>query len=432
MASLALAALLAGSLWRGGRETDAVPLAPGASATIVGRSEEGSLPAAASGAERRNEAPETRIPLEVAVVEELPSFGESRLRGTLTLIDAEGREHPRANGGFRLYVLCERPEENVIALRRLPGDAGRRTVTVRDGIWDALVPSDARIGVRELWLDGTRAGLEPLGELPVRPVRPDLRLDLRAHALYAQMLRVVDAETGRELQDVRVLAGDRAPRPESEGPPAATKRIAPGQPEIRLFDLAEIELGRVEGWDHFFSDGLPGTWLRGPSPLEVPVEPERHRYALVVHVPGYALEPVVLDQRAPHVWEVEMKPAGDLRVCVGPDARRRNLRITQPGSPRSAFGWHVPLFTDERREPTVTRHEWFEFDGAASVEIARDGAGGMELEIALVPSGRWRATLAFGDGEDGSYPPAMTDVIDELEVEITAGETTAIELAGCD
>ena len=214
--------------------------------------------------------------------------GRVPVRGTLVLLDGDGREHLQGSGHFELAVWgASLTLQHAAELG--PAHAGQRerlrrrqvtTVRVEDGRFEALLPAhDARRAANG-WLDGRPLfGLEVLETEDGDPERLALRVTGRA--LFPARMSVVDSETGRELEDVSVVS------------------IEPSDPRLHPGDL-------------------PATITDAASPLEIPaLAGDRRSY--LVGAPEHAWRRVEWNHDSAAFRVVELERAGAVVIDVDAD-----------------------------------------------------------------------------------------------------------------
>lgn len=194
------------------------------------------------------------------------------VRGTLVLVDARGRESTVSAGTLELDITdgggCETAQVRVI-----------------QGCWSAIVPHGHGILPCEVEIDGRTAFFPECEEL--LSITPGRALALRARFPPPTVMSIVDAETGRDLGDVRLVrvrdfSGQARPHPGAYGPGCV---VADG-----LASPIELPKGRVGRWD-------------------LMVE----YYA---HSPGYAWGRVVVNLRDGGDHVVSLWPGGNAEVEI--------------------------------------------------------------------------------------------------------------------
>ncbi|MBL8730870.1 MAG: hypothetical protein JNN13_00690 [Planctomycetes bacterium] len=190
------------------------------------------------------------------------------LRGTLVLDDEFGVAHARENG--TLTMRCMR------GIHRGPVQFEDGEALVVDGTWTAVLQHQPdRFLVTDAWLGGRRA---------VVPRQHDVDLvaphDLRGVWLTTMRLRVLGADTGSDLGDLRVVTGP--------GDGGYWRRFPGGDPRLEVL-----------------ADGA-----RSPLAIDPTVSDVSQR--VWISAAGYAWQLVELDTREPGERTVQLRPGGDL------------------------------------------------------------------------------------------------------------------------
>jgi hypothetical protein len=303
-----------------------------------------------------SEPPSTDRSAAEEVGEDGGSPGVARLRGRLIAYDGRGRPRPDPDGCFRLRV-------------RGPVAWRIETVEATDGHWIAAGAPGEEYDVLALTVDGRPATLlEPDGL-----VSGDGELTVRARISSPAALRIVDATTGAELDQVELAIGS-----------SSVERLASSAPRT----LAE--------------------GLTSPIDLEALTETQRwspHPAVYWARAPGHAWGSITIDhaeggeRTLPLVRGLGL--AVELRGPLGPDLPVLRLRGTAPAGSSVLLVEQVPaprgltfltgiapgsyeLSLETRRQPSCVL-------GRTTVEMANEDAT-VVLDVVAPPP---REPIAF-------------------------------------
>lgn len=253
-------------------------------------------------------------PRAALAVETAPSAiadGPIELAGTFVLSTASGASRSDVDG----YFLLERTAAD--------GRSEEELVLVEGGRWTAHAVLGEHLKFHQAYADGhpARLGSEPV------PVPQDGRVALEAVAWPRTRLRVVDAATGHDLNQVELRWGTMNYMPTALRHPGD-----PGEWDVRRTGLSSP-----------FDVDLPGALL-GDSSLR-----------LWVSAPGLAWDHVDVLPAAGGTRTIELSPSGDLEVY--------------PCGPRPESPWLIRLV--ERVGDPVTTEQAVAWQLAAQGEVTR-------------------------------------------------------------
>jgi len=279
------------------------------------------------------------------------------LNGSVLLVGSNGSKKDLSSGIVSLEI-------------RVPGRVVPGEAPVSDGTWHLNLPIGATsVLVRQVSSDTPTSCWEPVGETPIPP---DHRLDILAYSSSEAWLRVVDAETGDELKDIRLLSA-RWPR------------------WMRAEHPHGLESSRL------LYDG-------SPSPVVLPYfrrpDCDRHGEAVILATaPGYAWSrlDVFGDQRGER--KISLQRGGALHVTLtGTYVPDRRLRVRQKGEGSPRLVCDIGLDDDSEVlieklpagmiEVTVEVGGWSdepEVVARGSVEIRPSQMAGLTLEATPAP-----------------------------------------------
>lgn len=187
------------------------------------------------------------------------------LTGRLVVVDPQGAEHTNEDGSFALHVSADAEDEPV-------------RVEVRGGAFEiAELAIEGDLRIADVRAEGRLAYLKT--DRYAFPA--DRQLVLRAHWLPDTTLRVVDAQSGIDLEDITLVDGVYAFR----------DRVHPGS-----FEEDNVRLRNAR------------------SPLTLPEADGQVTYW--VHAAGYDWAPVRIDRRAGGERRVALSAGAVLRVHV--------------------------------------------------------------------------------------------------------------------
>ncbi|MEW6742711.1 MAG: hypothetical protein AB1486_08120 [Planctomycetota bacterium] len=227
-------------------------------------------------AEKRAPAPEVHE--KVPQAREPPVAGRIRVQGTVTVVDAQGIEHPSESGSFGpLFWKGSR------------ADFGS-SVRVDAASFELVMDPSCRLGIEQMELGGRRALLERTDPIQVRAGEP---IALRAYWQAATILRVVDAESGADLRGITLVRCTEEHREND---------IHPGQygPEDIIAQNATSPVTLTRPADRFAN----GIWIRRVSQV------------VWVHVDGYAWGRITIDYDFGGERTIALKPAAELEVTL--------------------------------------------------------------------------------------------------------------------
>jgi len=197
-----------------------------------------------------------------------PDLPEGTIQGTVVVVDSQGVEHPVEDGSMKLtWWAGEGIQAQVLA--------GRWSVTPVPSRWGRLRPDDGgRLEVEELKLGGRPAFVDRRLEIPADDFVP-----IRAWWAGRSILRVVDAESRRDLEEVMVVDG------EPHG-----------------------------GLDHPGDSNRRTIRSGARSPIELPAESGLRSF--YVRAPGYAWQSVFPNLLVGGEWVVPLRRSAELEVTL--------------------------------------------------------------------------------------------------------------------
>lgn len=292
----------------------------------------------------------------VAATEAAGWTGKRLLRGSIVVVEQDGRTRKKLSGTLTLIVWN--------------GGAGTfKDVVVRDGLWATEINNDRSVSARRARL-GDRVAAVTFAK--TRPPK-DGRIDLSARWRMPSVLVVVDAQLKRPLGDIEI-----ARRKSWRGWDAMA--VHPGMENERVL------IARAERTPFQFpesSEGVQVYWIRAPE---------------------YAWTRIEIDHSVGGERQVELVRSGSLEVSVSdlPIDQRLFVRV------RSAQGDVLAEAAARQASPST-----FENLRAGSyvVSLERGVWKQADQELALasvtvVPGERARVTLA-GDGALANAPSVM-------------------------
>lgn len=356
------------------------------------------LPLAGPRAEREAERRELAVEVEPELV---------RISGTLTIVDSHGVEHTNASASFEISSLSWERWRHVGQYQK---------VQVRDGEWEcSLVERDALYLSRLVeWLDedticsleASDDAMDAAGANPGQvPFPADGVLHLRARATTDAVLRVVDAETGVDLDRVSVILAKGSFRVDTEHPgvPRQGKWFSSGE-HAALFEDEPSPLSlrapRGSPWREGFADAAQArleTLLSRQGGLD-----------FWVGSPGYAWRSASVDLEAGGVTRIAMSRGADLEVAfVRPPVERERffLRVRRQTEqvPASVdklvrmMADHEPSAAQVAELDTVLAEAYF--DGELLVEVHAREAG--PVLVRGLPPGPCTIAAELGDSARG-------------------------------
>ncbi len=275
-------------------------------------------------------------------------------RGTIVVLDTNGGEHASESG--------------VVTLR-VPGKPGKSVeefdLSIADGGWDAAATPDVDCFVVRIVLGGREARLE--GDRTTK-VKAHEAMTLRARWVASTMLHVVDANTGVELDGVRLVRMDEM-----------------------WSEQIEIPMESYESKD--FAENL-----QSPIPIDPKFEIGSGKFTVFAHCRNYGWGSLPIDPTGGGDQYIKLEPGADLSV-----------KFTG-GSP--ALGVIVRIW--RRNAGALERY----------YDLSPKG-GGLTSTGGTVPgirAGEYEVRLEHG--ESGS-----AKILDSAVVTIVGGQNASVELA---
>jgi hypothetical protein len=252
------------------------------------------------------------------------------VQGTLLERRPDGRQVPVARGGIRFGSLHSGDPESV-------------SVEVRDGRWSAEIPPGMNWQVRSITIDGRLAALDSDSPSWITTKAVMEEVALLAEVVRPMTLRVVDADTGRDLTGLIVV---------HKGGSLNDDLLHPG-------DVEEEEILLVDA----------------TSPVEVPIwDPTwiEHEAVVWASCDGYAWGRLVFDQVSGGERLLRLRRGGtlDVRLAGVAAADDMVLRLREDGP-------------EAMKHSPVAEYEVFE---RTHVEVDRLSAG---RYVGSVEIGRW-------------------------------------------
>ncbi len=301
----------------------------------------------------------------------LPAPNVRRLAGRVSVLDAAGAPLPEASGTFFLAFAGRARTDT-------------RPVHFERGDWSLALESEhdwTHVEVRVPTVDGLTARLErPLGEVLFSPEEP---LDLVLRQRPPAVLRVLDAQTGRELDGVCVTGLSS---------PLLRGATYPGR-------LANFDCGRP----------------RQPSPVDIdPLQGGGADAFLFVGAPGYAWRRLTYDFVAGGTRTVHLERGASISIQgLFPGAEPRTFVRLYALRAKPAFGeldealWSQP-----------------EHKGSPEELICEALLAHGPLEVRDLAPGTYRAALEVG------VRPTPAGVLAERSVELVPGAGIRVQLVG--
>jgi hypothetical protein len=294
------------------------------------------------------------------------------IRGTVVVLDPQGVEHRMEDGSLKL--TCFDAANRSLEARV---EAGRWSVSLEDARWEGLIEiKELKVGGRTAYADSglidiRRDGIATRRVMSrnqglLRSYGPGEELPLRAWWAGRSVLRVVDQETRRELEEVEVVTA-----PEDWG-----------------------------GLDHPGSARRRTICSGARSPVELPEGPGRERFW--VRAAGHAWQSLSANLQVGGEWVVPLPRCAELEVTL------RNLK---PSS-------DVVVRLHRAPRDVCAASQRPSADGIARIADLAPGS----YDVRVSPT----RSIVVGDWK---HTDALPIVLGETKVELLPGGTASVTLA---